>query len=73
MSRSIPVSNLPLFTTSYCGNITDLEEVYRIAMSEIEEIKGGKWDWKVLEPERKGPPGTSPEGRLGELPPLPGL
>lgn len=42
-------------------------------MSEIEELKQGKHDWKVLEPGRTKPPGTSPEGRLGELPPLPGL
>lgn len=47
---------------------------YSIAMAEIEEIKQGQHDWKVLQPGRVGPPGTSPVAPgLGDLPPLPGM
>ncbi|GAA5850629.1 hypothetical protein JCM3766R1_004587 [Sporobolomyces carnicolor] len=46
----------------------------RIAMAEIEEVKRGEHDWKVLQPGRTKPPGTSPvAGGLGDLPPLPGM
>ncbi|GAA6015504.1 hypothetical protein JCM11491_004375 [Sporobolomyces phaffii] len=50
------------------------QDQFRITMSEIEEIKSGQHDWKLLEPGRTKPPGTSPQaGGLGDLPPLPGM
>ncbi|GAA5922801.1 hypothetical protein JCM1841_000712 [Sporobolomyces salmonicolor] len=32
------------------------QDQFRIAYSEIQEIKDGKWDWKLLEPGRVKPP-----------------
>ncbi|GAA6062554.1 hypothetical protein JCM10212_004115 [Sporobolomyces blumeae] len=49
------------------------QDQFRIAFSEIEEIKQGKHDWKYSEPNRTKPPGQSPENKLGQLPPLPGM
>jgi len=73
LPRSVPVRSVSLFP-SLTTLLTEIVCPHRIGMAEIEEVKQGQHDWKVLEPGRTKPPGTSPQATgFGDLPPLPGM